>query len=83
MAVAREQVVVVALEQVSLADGERRGLAAEAGPALVHVARVSGFGEPVPGDEAGNAGPDHGDPHRDVAAVEVLLRLHEVQAAAA
>ena len=63
MAVAREEVVVVALEQVALADVERRRLAAEARPALVDVGDVPGFGQPVARDEAGHAGPDHRDPH--------------------
>ena len=49
VAVAGEQVVVVALEQHPVADVERRHLAAEAGPALVDVALVSAAREPVRG----------------------------------
>ena len=63
MAVAREEVVVVALEQLAAADVERRRLAAEPGPALVDVADVALLREPVGGDEAGHAGAEHGDPH--------------------
>ncbi len=63
VAVAREQVVVVALEQVAAADVDRRGLAAEAGPALVDVDRVPLLAQPVRAHEAGDAGPDDRDPH--------------------
>ncbi len=63
MAVGGEEVVVVALEQVALADVERRGLAAEAGPALVDVDGVAGLGEAHGSDEAGDAGPQDGDSH--------------------
>ncbi len=63
VAVAREQVVVVALEQVTAADVERRGLAAEAGPALVDVADVAFLREAVRADEAGNTGAEDRDPH--------------------
>ncbi len=58
--------VVVALEQVALADVERRGLAAEPGPALVDVDRMAGFGQAQGGDEAGDPGPEDGDPHRSL-----------------
>ena len=47
MAVAREEVVVVALEQVPAADVERRRLAAQPGPALVDVHLVALLGQPV------------------------------------
>ena len=45
VAVGGEEVVVVALEQVALADVERRRLAAQPGPALVDVDRVAGLGQ--------------------------------------
>ena len=57
VAVAGEQVVVVALEPVPAADVERRRLAAEPGPALVDVDRVPLAREPVRRDEAGDARP--------------------------
>ena len=70
VAVAREQVVVVALEQVPVADVERRRLPAQAGPALVDVARVAALGEPVRAHQAGDAGADHRDPHQRSACSE-------------
>ena len=63
VAVAGEQVVVVALEQVAAADVDRRRLAAEPGPALVDVWRVALLHEAVRAHESGHAGPDHRDPH--------------------
>ena len=63
VAVAREQVVVVALEQVAAADVDRRGLAAEPRPALVDVGPVALLAEAVRAHEAGDAGSDDGDPH--------------------
>jgi hypothetical protein len=48
---------------MALADRERRGLAAETRPALVHVALVARLGKPVTSHEAGHAGPDHRDLH--------------------
>ena len=64
VAVAREQVVVVALQQVALTDVDRRGLPAEPGPALVDVADVAGLREPVRAHQPGHAGPDHRDAHQ-------------------
>ena len=63
VAVRREQVVVVALEPVAVADVERRRLPAEPGPALVDVDRVAGAREPVRCDEAADAGAEDRDPH--------------------
>ena len=63
VAIAREEVVVVALEQVAAADVERRGLAAEARPALVDVADVALLRQAVRADEAGDARAEHRDPH--------------------
>ena len=63
MAIAREQVVVVALEQIAAADVERRRLAAEPRPALVDVADVTLLRQAVRADEAGDARAEHGDPH--------------------
>ena len=63
MAVRAEQVVVVALEQVAAADVDRRGLAAEPGPALVHVDRMTGLRQAQTRDEAGDAGPEDSDSH--------------------
>ena len=68
MAVAREQVVVVALEQRAAADVERRGLPAEPRPALVDVADVALLRQPVGRDEARDAGAEHRDPHARTAA---------------
>src|SRR3954451_15956379 len=59
-----EEVVVVALEPRAVADVERGGLAAEAGPALVHVDRVPGTAEPVRRGQPRHARPQDGDPHR-------------------
>ena len=56
--------VVVALEPHAVADVQRRRLAAQARPALVHVDRVPGAREPVRGGEARHAGPEDRDPHR-------------------
>ena len=61
--VAEEEVVVIALDQVAVAHVERRGLAAEARPALVDVTFVSRFGQAERHGEAGDSGADHGDPH--------------------
>jgi hypothetical protein len=63
MAVAREQVVVVALDQQAVADVDRRRLAAEPRPALVHDDVVAPAREPVRGCEAGDAGAEDRDPH--------------------
>ena len=49
LAVAREEVVVVALQAGAVAQVERRGLPAEPGPALVDVAHVARLGEAVGG----------------------------------
>jgi hypothetical protein len=57
-------VVVIALEPHAAADIHRRGLPAQAGPALVHVDRVAGAREAVPGGEARHARPEDRDPHR-------------------
>ena len=65
--------VVVALEQVALADVERRGLAAEPGPALVDVGGVAGLRQAQGGGEAGDTGPEDGDPHR-LAGSSMLMR---------
>jgi hypothetical protein len=59
VAVAREEVVVVALEQLAAADVERRRLAAKAGPALVDVAGVALLRQAIGADEAGDARPEH------------------------
>ena len=65
--------VVVALEQVALADVERRRLAAEPGPALVDVDGVAGLRQAQGSGEAGDTGPEHGDPHRS-AGSSMLMR---------
>ncbi len=62
--VAREQVVVVALEQHPVADVDCRRLATEARPALVDVGLVAELRKPVGGGEAGGAGAEDGDSHR-------------------
>jgi hypothetical protein len=63
VAVAREEVVVVALEQGAAADVERGGLAAEPGPPLEDVADVALLREAVCADEPGHAGAEDRDPH--------------------
>jgi hypothetical protein len=63
VAVAREEVVVVALDAVAVADVERRRLAAEPGPALVDVADVALLGQPAAGDQPRDPGPDDPDSH--------------------
>ena len=83
VAVAREQVVVVALEQVAAADVDRRGLPAEAGPALVDVAGVARLGQPVRAHQARDAGADDRDPHRDRCGASGSRRSTPASAAAA
>ena len=63
VAVGGEQVVVVALQPVAVADVERGRLAAEPGPALVDVDGVSGARQPAGCDEAADARAEHRDPH--------------------
>ena len=63
VAVGREPVVVVALDQHAVADVERRALAAQPGPALEHDDLMALLGEPVRGDESRHPGPDDTDPH--------------------
>jgi hypothetical protein len=64
VAIAGEQVVVVALQQGAAADVERGGLAADAGPALVDVAGVARLRQAVRANEAGDAGADDRDAHQ-------------------
>ena len=59
-----EEVVVVALEPDAAADVQRRRLAAQPRPALVHVDRVPGAREPVRGGQPRHARPEDRDPHR-------------------
>ena len=64
MAVARKQVVVVALEEVAAADVERRRLAAQPGPALVDVADVALRGQPIRRHKPRHARAQHRDAHQ-------------------
>ena len=64
VAVGSEEVVVVALEQRPVGERERRGLPAEAGPALVDLDLVPGAGQPVGGGQPAHARAEDRDPHR-------------------
>ena len=64
LAVARKQMVVVALEPYVRCDLERAGLTRDVRPAFDERHRKSSPGQLPAGDETGDTGSDDGDPSR-------------------
>jgi hypothetical protein len=63
VAVAREEVVVIALEEVTLADVQRRRLPAESRPALVDDAFVPALRQAIARHESRDSGAEDRDAH--------------------